>query len=127
MAEVIVEVGVIGRGRIKIDNTIIKTNGAMRANNDADRKEIQLVVARLAQGVDRGGRLFSMDELLEACRAVRSFEWRWFEGITARQNRAWFGKLLPQYCGTFTLPDGRRVEFGRHGTDHTRRFTIKVL
>ena len=99
----------------------------MRANNEADRREIELVIDRLAHGLERGGRLFSVDQVLEVCREVRAFEWRFFEGITARQNRSWFGKLLPNYFGTFTLQNDRRVEFARHGNGHTRRFTIKVL
>jgi len=101
---------------------------AMRTDTQAsDRREIQLLLERLAQGIESGGRLFTLDQVLEACREIRSFEWRWFEGTTDRQNRSWFGKLLPQHCGTFTLRNGRRIEFGRQGDDHRRRFTIKVL
>jgi hypothetical protein len=44
-------------------------------------------------------------------------------------KKSWFGKLFgDQYGGTkFTLSDGRRVQFGRRGSNRQRRFTIEVL
>jgi hypothetical protein len=99
------------------------------------RREIQLTIEQLLrQGMQHGGRLFNVDEVMEACREVRS-DWARVN-IQARANRSRFGKFLLQYTGTYTLLDGRRVEFrGREGkdlvlqgsTDPSRQFTIKLL
>jgi hypothetical protein len=44
-------------------------------------------------------------------------------------KKSWFGKLFSvQYGGTkFKIGDGRSVQFGRHGTNRQRRYTIEIL
>jgi hypothetical protein len=44
-------------------------------------------------------------------------------------KKSFFGKLFTnQYGGTkFTLPDGRRVQFGQHGENRQKRYTIQIL
>jgi hypothetical protein len=98
----------------------------MRTENEADRKDIQRVCARLAEGVDRG-RVFTLDQVIQTVREVNAFEWRFWGNFSDKANRIWFARLLKQYCSTYTLGTGHRVELARAGTAHARCFTIKIL
>jgi hypothetical protein len=64
---------------------------------------------------------------LEGKQKVTEVETEQFELNAGKKS--WFGKLFSdQYGGTkFTLADGRRVQFGKHGVNRQRRYTIEVL
>lgn len=125
------------------------------AEVDPDYADMLAVVERLADGVERRAE-YEFHQLIDVCRELNAFEWH-LEGkmVKAKTKEAsidingeeievdveserfeltaakksWFGKLFSdQYGGTkFTLGDGRRVQFGRHGTNRQRRYTIEVL
>lgn len=87
------------------------------------------LIEKLAAGIDHGrGRVFTFEEVLERCRQLPAFEWRFLGNFTNNQNRSSFGRLLAQHCDcTFVLSDGRRVEFSRRGSDQKRWFAVKIL
>jgi hypothetical protein len=91
-----------------------------------ERENIQRLIESLADGVDHG-QVSTFEQIVEKCRKLDAFRWRFLGNFTVAQNRSYFGKLLPRYLGTFILPGARRVEFDREGTDRARFFTIKIL
>ena len=83
-----------------------------------DGKLTKVKIKELQKGVDTFGHPIESEVEIERER---------FELTAAKKS--WFGKLFSdQYGGTeFTLSDGRRVQFGRRGTNRQRRYTIQVL
>lgn len=107
-----------------------RADGKPTIDNDSEkwnREDMQRLVEWLARPIDSVG-VFTLDRLMMECRECGVFEWRLSaNAFKTIQNRSWFGKMLPRYCGPFNLPDSRRVELRRVGTDHSRCFMVKIL
>jgi hypothetical protein len=126
------------------------------AEVDPDFADMSAIVERLAEGVKKRAE-YEFRDIIDVCRELNAFEWYLEgkmvkvkekqltePDLTGAQKeievevdrfelnpgkKSWFGKLFSdQYGGTkFTLADGRRVQFGRHGVNRQRRYTIEVL
>ena len=126
------------------------------AEINPDYADMMAIVERLADGVERRAE-YEFRQLIDICRELNLFEWhlegkmikrriveqeRDAEGnvIGAGQreveqfdltpsNKSWFGKLFSKtYGGTmFTIPDGRRVQFGKRGENRQRLYTVEII
>jgi hypothetical protein len=126
------------------------------AEINPDYADMMAIVERLAQGVERRAE-YEFRQLIDICRELNLFEWhlegktvKYSEVETeldeagkvvgagkvekerfdlTPSNKSWFGKLFSKtYGGTmFTLPDGRRVQFGKRGENRQRLYTIEII
>lgn len=113
---------------------------------------MQVIVEELAKDVDLRAE-YEFHRLIDICRQNNLFEWH-MDGKVVKttveekdddgkvvgvdtsdrfdltpSKKSWFGKLFSKVYGgsVFTLQDGRRVQFGKHGENRQRRYTIEVL
>lgn len=113
---------------------------------------MQVIVEELANGVEKRAE-YEFHELIDVCRKNNLFEWH-MDGKVVKvgvqekdsegnvigggteerfdltpSKKSWFGKLFSKVYGgsVFTLLDGRRVQFGKHGENRQRRYTIEIL
>lgn len=126
------------------------------AEVNPDYADMLAIIERLADGVERRAE-YQFADLIDICRELNLFEWhlegkmvkskkieteRDSEGkVTSAgevekerfeltpSNKSWFGKLFSKtYGGTmFTIPDGRRVQFGKRGENRQRVYTVEVV
>lgn len=125
---------------------------SVAAEVDPDFADMQAIVEKLADGVAKRAE-YEFRYIIDVCREINAFEWH-LEGKTVKKRiktghdpvlgdlygdeetfeltqakKSFFGKLFTnQYGGTrFRLADGRRVQFGEHGANRQKRYTVQIL
>lgn len=109
--------------------------------SDPELDDMNAMIRALVETFEAGERMkeFTFSDLIEQCLELKAFSWaiegswkkeegeRWFEPKKGTESK--LGWLFGQkYGGTiFTLPDGRRLRFGRQGKNRQRRYTIELL
>ena len=95
---------------------------------DPDLGDMTAVVEHLAAGIVSRAE-FHFDQVVDACRALNSFEWLAAPGELKASARSILGKIFSGRFGgcIFRLSDGRRVRWGRRGENRQRRYVVEVL
>jgi hypothetical protein len=120
------------------------------AEINPDYADMMAIVERLADGVERRAE-YEFRRLIDICRELNLFEWHLEGKVIKRKvvegegtmevtreieqfdltpsNKSWFGKLFSKTYGgsMFTIPDGRRVQFGKRGENRQRLYTVEII
>lgn len=109
--------------------------------SDPELDDMQALIRVLVEKFTSGERMreFTFAELIEECMELKAFAWeiegnwkkeegeRWFQPSKKTESKLGW-KFGQKYGGTvFTLPDGRRLRFGRQGKNRQRRYTLELL
>lgn len=109
--------------------------------SDPELDDMNAMIRALVETFEAGERMkeFTFAELLEHCMELKAFAWeiegnwkkeegeRWFQPSKKTESKLGW-KFGQKYGGTiFTLPDGRRLRFGRQGKNRQRRYTLELL
>lgn len=109
--------------------------------SDPELDDMNAMIRALVETFEAGERMkeFTFAELIEHCMELKAFAWeiegnwkkeegeRWFQPSKKTESKMGW-KFGQKYGGTvFTLPDGRRLRFGRQGKNRQRRYTLELL
>lgn len=109
--------------------------------SDPELDDMNAMIRALVDTFEEGDRLkeFTFADLLEHCMELKAFSYeiegkwtkeegeRWFQPSKKTESKMGW-KFGQKFGGTiFTLPDGRRVRFGRQGKNRQRRYTLELL
>lgn len=109
--------------------------------SDPELDDMNAMIRALVETFEAGERMkeFTFAELVDHCMELKAFAWeiegnwkkedgeRWFQPSKKTESKMGW-KFGQKYGGTiFTLPDGRRLRFGRQGKNRQRRYTLELL
>lgn len=117
---------------------------ARRPDDEGSNPELddmQALIRALVEtfAADERMKEFTFSDLIEQCMELKAFSWeiegKWkkeegesfFEPTKKTESKMGW-KFGQKFGGTiFTLPDGRRVRFGRQGKNRQRRYTLEMI